>query len=82
MKTLVVFFSRSGTTKKVAHGLQNTLKGDAEEIREPRGRGGIWGYIRSGIEAVKKKLNAAFDSDVLSKVRCCLLADFIHGKIG
>ncbi|MFC1716570.1 hypothetical protein ACFL6S_23080 [Candidatus Poribacteria bacterium] len=40
----------------------------------------IIGKDRKVVEAVKKKLSAAFDSDVLSKVRCCVLADFIDGK--
>jgi len=30
------------------------------------------------LSAVKKKLSSAFDSDILSKVKCCLLAEFLE----
>ena len=35
---------------------------------------------RKVLEAVERKIAAAFDGDVLSKVRCCLLADLVDGK--
>ena len=35
---------------------------------------------RKIVEAVEEKIAIAFDGDVLSKVRCCLLADFVDGK--
>jgi hypothetical protein len=30
------------------------------------------------LSAVKKKISSAFDSDILSKVKCCLLAEFLE----
>ena len=42
----------------------------------------IIGKDRKVVAAVRKRITAAFDSDVLSKVRCCVLADFIDGKTG
>ena len=30
----------------------------------------------------QKKIAAEFDSDVLSKIQCCVLADFIEGMTG
>jgi len=42
----------------------------------------IIGKDRKVVTAVKKRLAADFDSDILSKVRCCVLADFIDGKTG
>ncbi|MCX6648091.1 MAG: NAD(P)H-dependent oxidoreductase [Candidatus Bathyarchaeota archaeon] len=50
MKTLIVYYSRSGTTRKVAEELKTLLSADVEEITEPRGRGGPLGWLRSGKE--------------------------------
>jgi len=50
-KTLVVFYSRSGTTRRIAQALSGALKCDLEEITEPRPRAGFFGYIRSLLEA-------------------------------
>jgi hypothetical protein len=54
-KILVVYYSRSGTTRRVAKALSATLNGTAEEISEPRGRVGFFGYWRSIIEARRKQ---------------------------
>ena len=40
----------------------------------------IIGKDRKVVSAVEKRISAAFDDDILSKVRCCLLADFVDGK--
>jgi len=40
----------------------------------------IIGKDRKVVAAVKKRITAAFDSDVVAKVRCCVLADVIGGK--
>ncbi len=40
----------------------------------------IIGKDRKVVAAVKKRITAAFGSDVVAKVRCCVLADFIDGK--
>jgi Flavodoxins len=53
-KTLVVFYSRSGTTRRIAQALSEALKCDLEEITEPRPRTGFLGYIRSLLEARRK----------------------------
>jgi flavodoxin len=51
MKTLIVYYSRSGTTKRVAEELAERLGCDIDGITEPHGRGGLLGYLRSGYEA-------------------------------
>jgi len=51
MRALVVFYSRTGHTRKVALEIAKVLKCDTEEISEPAGRSGILGYIKSGYEA-------------------------------
>ena len=54
-KTLVVFYSRSGTTWRIAEALSKALECDLEEIVEPRPRTGFLGYIRSLLEASRKR---------------------------
>lgn len=51
MKTLIVYFSRDGHTKKVAEYISVKLGADIEEITEPEKRGGLMGYLRSGRES-------------------------------
>jgi flavodoxin len=55
MKSLVVFYSRTGNTKKVAEGLSKLLKSDLEEIRGVEDRRGVLGYAVSGMQALMKK---------------------------
>jgi flavodoxin len=56
MKTLVVFYSRTGTTKKVAEDIAKLLNADKEEIIDLRNREGAIGWLASGRDAMKKKL--------------------------
>lgn len=55
MKTLIVFYSRTGTTRKVAHEIQKALKADAEELFD-KNRSGPIGYLQAGKEATLEKL--------------------------
>ncbi len=54
MKTLVVYYSRTGTTKKVGDLIASKLDADIEEIIDVKSRKGPIGYIVSGREAMKK----------------------------
>jgi flavodoxin len=54
-KILVVYYSRTGTTKKVAEDLAHKLNSDIEEIIDKDKRKGLVGYIRSGRDAVRKR---------------------------
>ena len=56
MKSLVVFYSRTNTTKTVAESIAKLLKADTEEITSVKDRSGPMGYIISGKEAVLKQL--------------------------
>lgn len=56
MKSLVVYYSRTGLTRKVAEKLVAALGADKEEIIDKTNRSGVIGYLRSGKEAVKKTL--------------------------
>lgn len=52
MKTLVVYFSRSGHTRQVAGDIAKLCGADVGPICELRGRQGPWGYLRSIWQAV------------------------------
>jgi flavodoxin len=54
-KILVVYFSRTGYTKKVAERVAGRCGADIEAISEPRGRSGFFAYFRSAREALKGK---------------------------
>lgn len=56
MKTLIVYYSRTGTTKKVAEMLARKLEADTEEIKDTVNRSGVIGYLKSGRDAMKRSL--------------------------
>ena len=56
MKTLVVYYSRSGNTKKMAEEISNKMKCDVEEIIDNKNRKGIIGWLKFGRDANSKKL--------------------------
>jgi flavodoxin len=43
MKTLVVYYSRTGTTRKVAEAIAGILRCDIEEVVDTKKRSGILG---------------------------------------
>lgn len=55
MKTLIAYYSRTGLTRKVAFKLATEYGATMEEIRDKADRSGIWGYLKSGKEAIQKK---------------------------
>lgn len=56
MKILIVYYSRTGVTKKVAEILQQKLNCDSEEIISVKDRKGPIGYMISGREAMQGTL--------------------------
>lgn len=56
MRGLIVYFSRTGRTRKVAEAIQALTSFDIEEIREVKGRGGPIGWLKSGMESTRKML--------------------------
>lgn len=58
MRTLIVYYSLSGTTAKVAKALAELLGGDLAEIRCDRYRRGFIGYVRAAYDSVKAGLPA------------------------
>jgi flavodoxin len=55
VKALVVYYSRTGTTKKVAEIIKGKLKCDIEEIITEANLSGLFGYIKCGYQAFAKK---------------------------
>ncbi len=56
MKTLIIFYSRTGTTRKVAKTLADALGADVAEIRCNRYRRGPLRYLRAGYDSVRGNL--------------------------
>ncbi len=54
MKALVVFYSRTGTTRKLGESIAQKLGCDSEEIVDLKPRKGMVGWIRSGKDAFRK----------------------------
>jgi len=56
MKILVVYYSRTGTTKKVGEAIAKELRADHEAIVDLKKRSGIIGWFASGSDAYRRKL--------------------------
>ena len=62
-RTLVVYFSRGGNSRKVAEEIARSLGGaDLEEIRDTVNRKGLLGWIRSGRDAMKRRVTKLMPS--------------------
>ena len=55
-KALVVYYSRTGTTRMVAERTAEMLACDIEEIVDTKDRGGLLGFVIAGKDALLKKL--------------------------
>jgi flavodoxin len=56
MKPLIIFYSRSGNTKKLAEAMAQALACDIEELADTQKRSGLFGWLRSGRQAMKEVL--------------------------
>lgn len=54
MRTLVVFYSRTGNTRKVGEKIANILKADIDEVIDKTDRSGIRGWLGGGKDAFFK----------------------------
>lgn len=63
-KTLVIYYSRSGKTRKVAESIAEKLNADLKEIIDNKKRSGFFGFIFSGRDAVNEKLADIKDINV------------------
>lgn len=55
MRALIVYYSRTGKTRKAAEMLAERLNAKTEEIRDNRDRSGFLGFLRSAKEAIRKE---------------------------
>jgi len=53
MKTLVVYYSRTGKTKFVAEKVASELKADIEEVIDLKNRNGRFGFLKAGYDATR-----------------------------
>jgi len=58
MKTLIVYYSRTGNTKKIAETIARELNFDIAEIKETKKITGIIGWLLAGKNALLKKTTA------------------------
>jgi flavodoxin len=58
MRSLVIYYSLTGTTRAVAAALAKELGADVEEIHCTHYAPGIWGALRAGYDSVRGKLPA------------------------
>lgn len=56
MKSLVVYYSRTNTTRKLAEKIASEANADIEEIRPKVNYQGKLGYIRGGKDAMSEKI--------------------------
>jgi len=56
MKPLVVYYSRAGSTKKVAERISTLLGGDIEEIHDLTKRSGMFGWLKAARDAHSRRL--------------------------
>ncbi len=56
MNGLIIYFSRTGRTRKVAKAIQEATGFDLEEIKEKAGRVGALGWLRSGMGSARGML--------------------------
>jgi len=56
LRTLIVYYSRTGTTATIARALANRLDGDTREIRCDRYTGGLLRYLLAGYDSVRGNL--------------------------
>ena len=53
MKTLVVYYSRTGKTRFVAEKVAAELKADIEEVVDLKNRSGRFGFLKAGYDATR-----------------------------
>lgn len=55
MNALVIYYSRSGNTRKAGEAVAQALAADTEELLETKDRSGLSGYLRAGGDAMLKR---------------------------
>jgi flavodoxin len=74
MRTLVVFYSRTGNTRRIGKEIAEKLKADFEEIIEITKREGFFAYLKSGFDAKREKDTRIRPlSKDISRYKCIIL---------
>ena len=55
MKTLVVYYSRTGNTRAIGKAIAKKLKADLDEIIDLKKRSGRVGWLRAGYDSTRRK---------------------------
>lgn len=53
MRSLVIFYSRTGNTERVAQAVADRLDARCDRIAVPSDGAGLWGYLRLGLGALR-----------------------------
>jgi flavodoxin len=56
MNALIVYYSRSGKTKQIGESIAQALGCETEELVDTQKRSGVFGFIKSGRQAMQKKM--------------------------
>jgi len=57
MNALVAYYSRTGNNEKLVNELEAKLGCDVEKIIDTANRKGVWGWLKSGYQASRKKMS-------------------------
>ena len=71
---VVVYYSRTGNTKRAAETLAELLGADIEQIREAKSRNGVLGFLGGGADAVLGRTVELTSSHSLDGRRAVVLA--------
>lgn len=61
-KVLVVYYSRTGTTRKVAEQIAAALGAEIEELADLKKRAGVIGFLRGAFDGLRKKTATLADT--------------------
>ena len=68
MKTLVVYYSRTGHNEQMAQQLQNQVAGDLDHIVDLKNREGMFGCVMAAMMRAKTKIEYGKDPSIYDQV--------------
>ncbi len=61
METLIVYYTRTGTTEKLAEDLAVHFNADLLPLEDSKNRSGLFGFLRAGFDALTKNVTVIND---------------------
>ena len=61
METLITYYTRTGTTEKLAEDLSVHFNADMLELKDNKNRSGVLGFLRSGFDALTSNVTVIND---------------------